>query len=294
MTSAFIPEQVDTISIRDKNLVTARLKDGQGYVTLLSLSDAFGVTRSSLTQRLKRNSYYDPYTCRIMIDTKGGPQEQLCINASAVPLFLSGASLDAIKDPEKRLQLEVFINECQDVLAEHFGTSEKGEMTFLRQTVSRLMIEREYENQAAQESVDGVLPADVRAPKSYVDQKLAEIQKAHEEKLEEVRTAFVDLRKAVRANTQEPRVERLTPEEVHQVNASVRHLGFLLQERGVLNPFPTIYFNLFRMAGVGATERIKRTDFEMSMDWIERQIAIIGAIKQLPKEDQDNILKLLG
>ena len=133
MPSAFTPEHVENISIGENDLETARLKDGQCYVTLPSLSEAFGVTRSSLTQRLKRNHYYDPYICRIKLKTKGGPQEQLCINVSAVPLFLSGASLDAIKDPEKRLQLEVFINECQDVLAEHFGISEKGEMTFLRQ-----------------------------------------------------------------------------------------------------------------------------------------------------------------
>lgn len=269
-TAVFIPEQQDKIDFHGHIITTVTLKDGQGYVSLNSLAATFGLSRPALVRRVNRNSYYEPYVCRIRISTAGGPQVQVCLNANAVPLFLSGTSLEAISDPDSRALMESFIGECHAVLAEHFGVSERGEINVLRQTVAKLVAERDVEDGAEAEGVD----LEPRAKSDYVDQRIAEMRSEYEEKVDEIRKAFSDLRKQVRVVSTAAR-ERITPEQAHQINATVRALGYLMQQRGHDKPYPGIYADIFRMAGVGVTERICQADFEMVMEFLEKRITLI-------------------
>ncbi len=280
--TVYEPEAQDEIPFRGRHLVAAKLADGQGYVSLNSVAAAFGITRQALFARLNRkNDWFSPYIARIRLQTAGGPQAMVCMNAVALPLFLAGTSLESVKDPEARSVLGAFLSEARDVLAEHFGITERGEMDFMRVTMARLVAEREAEDRG----LEG------RAKQSYVDEQIAQIRREHEEKIAQIRKAYSDLRTQIRAATPTP--ERLTPEQVGQVSNTVRALGYLLQERGVNNPYPRVYATIWRMSGVGTTERIPQSKFEEIMTWMERQIQILSQAPRLSPEQEDNLLDSL-
>lgn len=277
--TVYEPEVQDEIPFRGRQLVAAKLADGQGYVSLNSVAVAFGVTRQALFARLNRkNDWYSPYIARIRLQTAGGPQVMVCMNAVALPLFLAGTSLESVKDPEARSLLAAFLSEARDVLAEHFGITERGEMDFMQATMARLVAEREAEDQ-------GLVG---RAKQSYVDEQIAQMRQEHEQKIEQIRKAYSDLRSQIRAASPSP--ERLTPEQAGQVSNTVRALGYLLQERGVNNPYPRVYASIWRMAGVGTTERIPQTKFEEIMNWMEKQIQILTSAPRLSSGQEDNIM----
>ena len=280
LDNVFVPESQDSIDFRGRALVTAKLKDGKGYVVLSSLADAFGLARTTFVRRLQRKQdFFAPYVCKIQLVTKGGPQAQVCMDAEAVPLFLSGTSLSSVKDPESREMLRVFLMECRVVLAEHFGISERGESRFLEDTMARLVFARES---------DDMDPDREPPTKKYIDQQVAQIREEHEKKVGEIRQAFSELRGQIRVISD---VDRLTPEQVHQVNSTVRSLGYLMQQRGATNPYPSIYANLWRMAGVGVTERIAQRDFNSIMEWMEKQIKILGSAPRISRQDEDDLLQ---
>src|SRR3990170_4007566 len=134
------PVRERELLFRGREIQTADLKDNQGYVSFNSLCDAFGLDRRGQRQRLARqDNYYRPYSATIVLTTQGGPQPTLCLMAAAVPLFLTGVQLERVKDPEVRTLLEAFLDECMDVLAEHFEISERNEMRFLRESVARMV-----------------------------------------------------------------------------------------------------------------------------------------------------------
>jgi hypothetical protein len=180
----FEPQSERKLKFREKEIYTADLKDGRGYVSLNSLCDAFGLDRRGQRQRLKRQQgYFEPFTATIKLKTGGGAQPTLCLTASAVPLFLTGIQLERVENAEARELLSVFLDEAHIVLAEHFGISERGEIDFLREAVSQMVSEQ-----------DGF----ERGLEKKVERELEALRKEHKEKINQIRQAFGSLREDVR------------------------------------------------------------------------------------------------
>ena len=260
---AFRPERQRKISFRGKEITTADLKDGKGYVSIRSLCDAFGLDpRPQRKRLLRQKGYFQSSTAMIVLDTPGGAQPMLCLMSLAVPMFLTGVELDRVDDPEARELLLAFLDEAQTVLAEHFGISERGEMQFLRQSVARMVAEQE----AFEENLS-----------KKVDAELAEIRRAHEEKVTQIREAFSGLRQQVTRLEQVagPKA-RLTPEQMGQLRQLVATLGGLMQENGVPKPYPGIYMDITRLTGVSRTEDIRQEDFPEAVAFLERQIETLS------------------
>src|SRR5512147_1517491 len=107
--TVFRPVSERKLVFRGKEILTADLKDGKGYVSMRSLCDAFGLDQRAQRRRLLRQqSYFAPYTASILITTSGGPQPTLCLMASAVPLFLTGVELERVQDEDTRALLIAF------------------------------------------------------------------------------------------------------------------------------------------------------------------------------------------
>lgn len=265
----FKPKSERTLPFRGKLIATADLADGKGYVSLRSLCDAFGLDPRAQRKRLARQQgYFAPYTATILLSTPGGAQPALCLMASAVPLFLTGVELERVLDPEARDLLTAFLDEAHTVLAEHFGISERGELNFLRESVARMV--------AGQEAFEEQLAKKVEA-------ELAELRKSHEEKVDQIRGAFGDLRKQVTRieAVAGPKV-RLTPEQLGQLRQAVAALGTLMQEQGIAKPYPAIYMDITRLSGVSRSEDIRQEDFQMIVDFLEGQIRALTRKSQPP------------
>lgn len=255
----FRPESERMLRYRGKDIATADLKDGKGYVSVRSLCAAFGLDQRAQRKRLLRNQgFYEPYTTTILMTTPGGPQPTLCLMAFAVPMFLTGVDLDRVQDPEAYEFLKEFQTDAATILAEHFGISERGELLFMRESVARMVAE--------QESFEETLAKKVEA-------ELAELRQAHEEKVSQIRAAFGDLRQQVtRLETVAGPKARLTPEQLGQLRQSVAALGELLQERGVAKPYPGIYMDITRLTGVSRSEDIRQEDFPAVIAFLENQV----------------------
>ncbi len=263
MSVTFTPLKQQTLLFQNQEITTAELNDRQGYVSINSLCDAFGLDRRGQRQRLMRQqNYFEPYTATILLETPGGPQATLCLMASAVPLFLTGVQLEKVKDELARSLLIAFLDEAHVVLAEHFGISERGELRFLRETVSRMVAE-----QSAFEEVIS----------KKVETELAQLRQTHDEKISQIRDAFAGLRQQVRGieDVAGPKV-RLSPEHLGQLRQMVATLGALLQESGVAKPYPGIYMDITRLTGVSRVEDIRQADFARVIEFLESQIVALA------------------
>jgi hypothetical protein len=260
----FRPERERKLVFRGKDIATADLKDGKGYVSLRSLCDAFGLdSRAQRKRLLRQQGYFAPYTATILITTAGGAQPSLCLMASAVPLFLTGVELERLQDEEPRLLLLAFLDEAHTVLAEHFGITERGEIHFLRESIARMVAEQEvFEDNLSKK----------------VEAELVEIRKAQDEKVQQIRAAFSNLRQqlTVLESTAGPKA-RLTPEQQGQLRQMVATLGTLLQENGVAKPYPGIYMDITRLTGVSRSEDIRQEDFLIVVEFLEKQIKAISS-----------------
>ncbi|RPJ44188.1 MAG: hypothetical protein EHM21_10490 [Chloroflexi bacterium] len=255
----FHPVRERVLVFRGKEIATADLKDGKGYVSIRSLCGAFGLDARAQRKRLMRQqNYFETYTATIHMTTPGGPQDTMCLMSVAVPMFLSGVELERVQDPEAREVLQAFMDEAMSVLAEHFGISERGELQFLRDSVARMVTGQEiYEAQISKK----------------VEAELAEIRRAHEEKVQQIREAFADLRQQVtHLETIAGPKARLTPEQLGQLRQATATLGALLQERGVAKPYPGIYMDITRLTGVSRSEDIRQEDFPEVIAFLENQV----------------------
>jgi P22_AR N-terminal domain len=266
--TVFRPERERKLLFRDKEIATADLKDGNGYVSVRSLCEAFGIDGRAQRKRLMRQQgYFEAFTATILTTTAGGPQPTLCLMASAVPLFLTGVELERVEDTGARQLLKAFLDEAHTVLAEHFGISERGELQFLRESIARMVAEQEVFEENLSKKVEA---------------ELAEMHQAHEEKVIQIREAFSDLRQQVtRIEAVAGPKARLTPEQLGQLRQAVATLGTLMQENGVVKPYPGIYMDITRLTGVSRSEDIRQEDFQLVVEFLERQIqALVAAMRQ--------------
>jgi hypothetical protein len=263
----FRPERERKLLFRDKEIATADLKDGRGYVSVRSLCEAFGLDpRPQRKRLLRQQGYFEPFTATISITTPGGPQPTLCLAASAVPIFLTGVDLDRLQDDEPRELLRTFLDEAHVVLAEHFGISERGELRFMRESLARMVAEQELFEENLSKKVSA---------------ELAEIRQAQEEKVQQIRQAFGNLRQQmVTLESVAGPKTRLNPEQLGQLRQLVATLGTLLQEKGVAKPYPGIYMDITRLTGVSRSEDIRQEDFAAVVEFLEKQVhALVKSAK---------------
>jgi len=262
-TSVFRPTHERKLLFHGKEIATADLKDGKGYVSVRSLCESFGLNAGAQRKRLLRQQgYFEPFTATILLTTAGGAQPTLCLMASAVPLFLTGVELERVEDEQSRLLLKAFLDEAHTVLAEHFGISERGELQFLRESIARMVAEQETFEETLSKKVDA---------------ELAELRRAHDEKVQQIREAFGNLRQQVtRIEAVAGPKTRLTPEQLGQLRELVATLGSLLQESGVAKPYPGIYMDITRLTGVSRSEDIRQEDFRMVVEFLEGQVRTLA------------------
>jgi hypothetical protein len=268
--SVFRPTHERKLLFRGKEIATADLKDGLGYVSVRSLCEAFGLNAGGQRKRLMRQQgYFEPFTATILLSTSGGAQPALCLMASAVPLFLTGVELERVEDEDSRQLLKAFLDEAHTVLAEHFGISERGELQFLRESIARMVVEQETFEESLSKKVDA---------------ELAELRRTNEEKVQQIREAFGSLRQQVtRIEAVAGPKARLTPEQLGQLREVVATLGSLLQESGVAKPYPGIYMDITRLTGVSRSEDIRQEDFRMVVEFLEEQVRALARSTQAPR-----------
>lgn len=273
--AVIIPEAEGILEHGELRFHTAAAPNGMGFVSLKSICDMFGLNREAQRRRIGRqDSYYRPYTALMELTTDGGKQSVFCVRADAVPIFLTGVSLERLKDSEGKARLRAFLEEAHNVLAEHFELSERGELDFHRDALARAV--------AMHEQVEGKIS-------DAVDEALIRMREEHVAKVQEIREAFSELRRTVRH--MEKYVgpgERLTPEQLGQLKQTVDRLAALMQEkRGISRPYQGIYVDIFNRAGVSRTEHIRQEFLPDILVYLDDQINALLKSEEQAGEKKD-------
>jgi hypothetical protein len=253
------PVSEQELKFQGKIIKTATMQNGQGFVVLRSLCDAFDLNYSGQRQRVQRTNIFREHSVLVRISTAGGRQAQPCLSAFAVPAFLMGVETSRVASDEARAMLEAFQEEGMIVLAEHFGLSERGEIRFLRESVVRMTIQQEaFEEQVVKN----------------VEKELALDRVGREEKIQQIREAFGKMREQIRTleKVAGPKL-RVTPEQLGQIRQMVMVLGELMIMTGEnKKPWPSIYTGIVIQFGFSKAEDITQEAFPEVMDFLERQV----------------------
>ncbi len=266
----FEPKSQGVIPFEGREIIKVQLEDGQGYVVLKSLAEAFDIWHTSMGQRLNRDPYYKPYTAMIRVRGKGGPQPSLCLMAAAVPLFLAGTEMERVQSVEGRKRLELFLNECMDVLAEHFGISEKDEMKMMRRQVAMMGTEHRIRSKADEQG-ETLSEAEIL---KKVHAEMAEMERRHKDEMDKARKAFADLRDTIRDYNKVAGDECITLDQQGEVQLAVKLLGQLLEEAGMAEPYQALYMDIARISGRASYKQIPKSKYKDVMDFLNRRIEI--------------------
>ena len=252
------PESESELTFQGKKIRTAKLRSGQGYVSVRSLCDAFGINFSGQRQRILRTSLFHEYSMMIRVFDGRARRPQLCMSAFVVPAFLLGVETGRIANEAARAALDAFQEEGMIVLAEHFGLSERGEIRFLRESVSRMVIQQEaFESQVV----------------ANVEKELAADRQAREEKIQQIRDAFSKMRDQIRTleKAAGPR-QRITPEQLGQLRHTVMVLGEMMIMSGEnKKPWPAIYTGISLQFGFPRAEDITQEMFPEVLEFLDHQ-----------------------
>jgi hypothetical protein len=256
------PAKEGKFKFMGKEINTATMANGQGYVSLKSLCEAFALNLNGQRQRLNRTRVFKSRSSLVYFTTSSGRQPMVALNAYAVPAFLMGVETDRVASDETRSMLEVFQEEGMVALAEHFGLAERGEINFLREALSRMIAEQdEFENQLLKN----------------VEQELADDRKTREEQIGKIREAFRAMREQIRMleRVAGPKL-RITPEQVGQVRQTVMVLGNLRQRAGIsAKPWSGIYGDLTMQFGFSRVDDITQQAFPKVLEFLDSQIAFL-------------------
>lgn len=261
---ALTPEKEGDLTFQGHSIHTATLPGGQGFVVLRSLCDAFGLNFSGQRQRLNRTNVFRSYSTLIRVTTRTGLQPQLCLSAFAVPAFLMGVETGRVASEETRLLLDAFQEEGMIVLAEHFGISERGEIRFLRDSINRMT--------AAQEAFEAQIITNV-------EKELATERASREEKVQQIRDAFANLRQQIHVieRVAGPKL-RISPEQIGQLKQTVMVLGEMMIRAGhSTRPWPAIYTDITLQFGFARTEDITQEKLPDVLDFLDRQVQAFRA-----------------
>ncbi len=167
---ALDPHSESEMTFQGRKIRTASMQNGQGFVALHSLCDAFGIDYSSQRKRLYRTAVFRDHAPLVYLSTAGGRQAQVCLSAFTVPAFLMGVETARVASDEAREMLEAFQEEGMIVLAEHFGLSERGEMRFLGESVVRMTLEQDAFEEMVVRNIEKELTADRQSREEKIQQ----------------------------------------------------------------------------------------------------------------------------
>lgn len=262
-----VPQKESVILFRGRELKTATMANGQGFVSLKSLCEAFGISYKAQRRRLYRTEIFTQHSATIVISTAGGPQPGVCLNAFAVPAFLLGVETERLENEEAVELITAFQEEGMTVLAEHFGLSERGEMEFLREAVVRMTVQQDRFEAQMEQSVQ------------TVNQAVTDERRAREEKVNQIRAAFSQMRDDIQVikQTVGPQ-KRITPEQVGALREMVMVLGQLMIRAGESNrPWPAIYSDITLQFGFSKVEDITQEAYPHVEQFLEDQVQVFRA-----------------
>jgi len=237
-------------------LTAVRAGDGHIYVSVRHLCDALGLDRAAQVRRIKRQEILaDAYKGGAILTPPspegigGGTQQLGLIRVDIVPLFLTGVSINSVRE-EIRPKLERFQREAAKVLWEAFQAG-------------RLTADLDFDALLAQDSPEAQAYKMAQAVLQLArNQLLLRSQLTdHEQRLEAIESQLGDTGRNV------------TPDQASQVSQAVKAVALALGKKTGRNEFGAVYGELYRKFGITGYKMLPARRFDEAMkfltDWHE-------------------------
>jgi hypothetical protein len=187
----------------------------------------------------------------------GGEQQAGLLRVDLVPLWLTGISLEAVKD-EIRPKLERYQREAAQVLWEAF---QEGRLT-------------------ADPAFSELLTADTPAVRAYKN-ALAIVELARNQVIMEAQLQDHARRlEAIESQLGDPG-RYVTPDQASQISQAVKAVALLLGKKSGRNEHGSVYGELYRKFGVTGYKLVPATRFQEVMDWLTTWHEDISSQKRL-------------
>jgi len=237
-------------------LIAVRAADGHIYVSVRHLCDALGLDRTAQVRRIRRQEILDEAYKGGAILTPpskggvGGGRQQLgLIRVDVVPLFLTGVSVNSVRE-EIRPKLARFQREAAKVLWEAF---QQGQLT----------ADLDFDALLAQDTPEAQAYRLAQAVLQLArNQLLMRAQLAdHEQRLETIESQLGDTGRNV------------TPDQASQISQAVKAVALALGKKTNRNEFGAVYGELYRKFGITGYKMLPARRFDEAMkfltDWHE-------------------------
>ena len=237
-------------------LIAVRAADGHIYVSVRHLCDALGLDRTAQVRRIRRQEILDEAYkgCAILTPPSkggvGGGRQQLgLIRVDVVPLFLTGVSVNSVRE-EIRPKLARFQREAAKVLWEAF---QQGQLT----------ADLDFDALLAQDTPEAQAYRLAQAVLQLArNQLLMRAQLAdHEQRLETIESQLGDTGRNV------------TPDQASQISQAVKAVALALGKKTNRNEFGAVYGELYRKFGITGYKMLPAHRFDEAMkfltDWHE-------------------------
>jgi len=237
-------------------LIAVRAADGHIYVSVRHLCDALGLDRTAQVRRIRRQEILDDAYKGGAILTPpskggvGGGRQQLgLIRVDVVPLFLTGVSVNSVRE-EIRPKLARFQREAAKVLWEAF---QQGQLT----------ADLDFDALLAQDTPEAQAYRLAQAVLQLArNQLLMRAQLAdHEQRLETIESQLGDTGRNV------------TPDQASQISQAVKAVALALGKKTNRNEFGAVYGELYRKFGITGYKMLPAHRFDEAMkfltDWHE-------------------------
>jgi hypothetical protein len=281
------PKSESIIEWQGKEIATVELGDPIPFVSVASFCNAFGIEVANQRKRLNRNTWYADYIRLVNVTTAGGRQPSLCLRVDALPTFMLGVGLDNVPDGEDKALFKAFMDSSSEVLAEHWGIAEIGELRFLREQVSRMVAEHDVDPEET-------MPVEKRLDR--IELMIEEMHNDVEARLETMREIYKELRADYKAVTRvvkpkgdearigDPGNEDLMVEVKTRVDLLARLKTVHFREE---RPYPHIwnYVNM-SIGGVTTYKKIPVSKYQEVIEWLDNEIMAIE--KAFPTDPPEN------
>lgn len=240
------------VSFYEDQLTAVRAADGHIYVSVRHLCDALGLDRASQVRRIKRQTILlDAYKGGAILTPPskegvgGGTQQLGLIRVDVVPLFLTGISINSVRE-EIRPKLERFQREAAKVLWEAF---QAGQLTADLDDFDALLAQDTPEAQAYR-----MAQAVLQLARNQLMMRSQLMQ--HEQRLEAIEAQLGDSGRNV------------TPDQASQISQAVKAVALALGKKTGRNEFGSVYGELYRKFGITGYKMLPARRFDEAMKFL--------------------------
>ena len=252
--------------------------EGTIYVPLRPLCVALGLNVPGQIQRIRRRRAYAEMLRTLPVPTGGGRQEVICLNIEALPGWLAGIDTSRVRaELEERLVgyqqwarrriADAFFAELAGGRGDASAvTPTAGDASALDQIEAFGLAlaafarqQREFELRYATDQQE------VRGALNHFGGEVARL----DSRLDRAAEAFASLVRDVTIRLDGSDI--ITDAQQADIKALVQAVGRQMQQRGLANPYQSIWTSLYKQFRVPTYSRIKIAQYPAVMAWLEEQ-----------------------